>query len=103
MSFYNLFCSLSKKQKELVKQNPHTLHFFCYYDNIKILDKDENYSSLEDGYKYNRIISNKLAENFNISNNLVKDLYFQKRLNFKLNDNFSKLKYEDRRQRPTTT
>lgn len=103
MSIYKFFCSLNNKQKKLAIKNPHTLHFFCYHDNIKSLEDNENYSLLGNGYKYNRCISNELAENFNITNDLVKDLYFQKKLNFKLTDDYPKLKYEDRRQRPTTS
>lgn len=103
MSYYNLFCSLNNDAKRLSIKNPHTLHFFCYHDNIKILNREENNSKLVNGYKYDRVISNKLADNFNISNDLVKDLYFQYKLNFKLDNNYPKLEYQDRRQRPTTT
>ena len=55
---------LNKKKKYLVKKNHHTLHFFCYFDNIKILKNNENYS---DGYKYKRNITNPLAKSFNIN------------------------------------
>lgn len=102
-SFYNLFCQFTPEQKQLILKNPHTLHFFCYYNNIKVIKNSKDYSSLHNGYKFNREISNQLAKNFNIDNQLVKDLYFQKKLNFKLDINFPKLEYQDRRQRPTST
>ena len=100
MPFYDFLCFLNKKQKYLVKKNHHTLHFFCYFDNIKVLKDNENYS---DGYKYKRHITNSLATSFNINYDLIKNIYFQNSIKFTLDHDFPKLKYQDRRQRPTST
>ena len=69
MPFYDIFCFLNEEQKKLIKKNHHTLHFFCYYDNIKILKENEDYSN---GYKYRRHITNKIADSFNIDYDLIK-------------------------------
>ena len=95
MPLYNIFCFLNKKQKYLILKNHHTLHFFCYFDNIKILNDNENYS---DGYLYQRHITNPLATSFNINYDLIKNIYFQNSIKFTLDHDFPKLKYQDRRQ-----
>lgn len=100
MPEYYFFCKLTPEQKKLAKKNPHSLHFFCYFDNIKILNNNENNSN---GFKYRRHITNKIAESFNIDYNLIKNIYFQKTIRLNLDNNFPKLNYQDRRQRPTTT
>jgi hypothetical protein len=102
MPFYDIFCFLNKKQKHLVKKNPHTLHFFCYFDNIKILNNSQE-KDYSEGYKYKRHITNKIPDSFNIDYDLVKNIYFQNTIKLTLDNNFPKLNYQDRRHRPTTT
>lgn len=100
MPEYNFCCNLTSDQKKLVQKNPHTIHFFCYYDNIDDLKIN---SGCKNGFKYRRHITNDLVKSFNINYNLIKNIYFQNSIKLKIDDNFPKLTYQDRRQRPTTT
>jgi hypothetical protein len=115
MTFYTLLCQFTPEQKQLILKNPHTLHFFCYYDNIKVLsikhnifdqklnhELDEEYD-ITNGYIYKRHFTNKFPTSFNINYDLIKNIYFQNSIRFKLDDNFPSLTYQDRRQRPTST
>lgn len=103
MILYKLFCHLTPQQKEIVLKNPHTLHFFCYFDNIQILNKNDDIPDNFIGFKYFRLINNKNIEKFNINYDLVKHLYYQNTIRLKIDQNYPKLPYEDRIHRPTTT
>ena len=97
-----LFCNFTEEQKKIILKNPHTLHFFCHDENIQILYDDVDTSTLN-GYIYYRFISDKKEETFNINYNLIKNMYFQDNIKFKLDDNFPKLEYQNRRHRPSST
>ena len=102
MSHLKLFCHFTEEQKKIILKNHHTLHFFCHDENIEILfdhTKIENYI----GYRFNRKISKKKNESFNINYDLIKDMYYQDSIKFKLDDNYPKLEYQDRRHRPSST
>ena len=102
MTLYSLFCHLTPEQKEIILKNYHTIHFFCHYDNIQILNKNETISDNSIGFKYYRSINAELPE-FNINYDLIKNMYFQNTIKYKIDDTFPKLSYQDRRQRPTST
>lgn len=101
MTEYYFFCKLTPEQKILAKKNPHTLHIFCTIDNI--IYNNTNKIIQENGYSYQRNLSNKLLTKSSINQKLIEELYFQKKLKLKIDDNFPKLPYEPRRQNPTTT
>lgn len=58
---------------------------------------------MNNGYSYKRSLRNEFITSSNINYNLIKNLYYQNIIRIKLDNNFPKLSYEPRRQRPTTT
>ena len=99
---YTLFCNFTSEQKEIILKNPHTLHFFCHNENIQEINNDDDIETFS-GYKYHRKISWKNTYPFNINYNLIKDIYYQNSIRYKLDDKFPSLPYQDRRHRPTST
>ena len=81
MTEYYFFCKLTPEQKILAKKNPHTLHIFCTIDNI--IYNNTNKIIQENGYSYQRNLSNKLLTKSSINKKLIEELYFQKKIKIK--------------------
>ena len=92
-------CKIDKKYHNIIKKNPHTIHFFCDLLNI-VNCENKNCNSY--GYKYERDIEEELDES-NIKLDEIKNLYYQNEIKEILDENSKYVKYLDRRQRPTTT
>ncbi len=111
MPNYTLFCKFTPEQKDIILKNPHTLHFFCHYDNLKIIKIDNYKEIIEDnsdlsyknGYTFTRNFTNVFPDSFNITYDDIKNMYYQNTIKYKLDKNFPKLDYQDRRHRPTST
>tara|TARA_B100001248_G_scaffold255762_1_gene235898 strand:+ start:48 stop:1151 length:1104 start_codon:yes stop_codon:yes gene_type:complete len=91
-------CKIENEFHDVLRKNPHTIHFFC---DLKNIINCKNNKCNEKGYKYDRDIEEELDES-NIKLEDIKNLYYQDSLN-ELFDKNNKLDYLARRQRPTTT
>ena len=91
-------CKINKKYYDIIKKNPHTIHFFCDIKNIKKF-KDKN----EEGYIYKRDFNKEDLIESNIKLEDIESLYYQNEVKEILDNNSKFLDYLDRRQRPTTS
>ena len=91
-------CKIDKKYNNILKKNPHTIHFFCDIKNIKkFTNKNEK------GYFYERDHEKKDLIETNIKLEDIESRYYQNEIK-EIIDNDSKfLDYLDRGQRPTTS
>lgn len=91
-------CKIDKKYHEVIKNNPHTVHFFCDLVNIKKF-KGEN----EEGYIYERDFDKEDLIESNIKLEDIASVYYQNEAKEILDNSSKFLDYLDRRQRPTTS
>jgi len=91
-------CKIDKKYHNVVKKNPHTIHFFC--DILNIVNCENNKCE-EKGLKYERDIEEELDKS-NIKLDDIKNLYYQNEIKEILDENSKYVNFESRKQRPTT-
>jgi hypothetical protein len=91
-------CKIDKKYNNILKKNPHTIHFFCDIKNIKkFTNKNEK------GYFYERDHETKDLIETNIKLEDIESRYYQNEIKEILDNDSKFLDYLDRRQRPTTS
>ena len=99
MSTKKYLCKINNEFHNVIKKNPHTVHFFCDIKDVINCDKNKCDGK---GYKYERDIEEEL-EDSNIKLDDIKDLYYQENPKELLDENSKYVDYLDRGQRPTTT
>lgn len=50
---YSMLCKLDSTKMNYIKENPHTAHFFCHYQNVFICDNNQSCKNMS-GITYNR-------------------------------------------------
>lgn len=69
----DLYCKMSKKELNVIKDNPHTAQFFCHYGNI-------SKTSVKDGIKYRKKIVYDLREKDQYSKDFTLKNYYNNSL-----------------------